>query len=121
MLRSTSTVARLACRPATRRTNGRPDVTNHDDHQGEVLGPAEPRREPQRDARLLLREAAGVAAERQARDRRRRHGQEAARAADAAAPAERRQARDAGTPGGRREPGGPRAAGTRAEIGRAAA
>ena len=56
-----------------------------------------------------------AAPERQARRRRRRHREEAARAPDRRARAERRQARDAGAPGARREPRGSRAAGARAQ------
>src|SRR6266516_1251141 len=105
---------------ATRRTDGRLDVTNLDDRQGEVLEAARPGGEPDGDARLLLREAAGAAPEREARRRRRRHGEEAARAPDDPARAERGQARHAGPPGARRGPRGSRAAGARAQ-GRGAA
>ena len=52
------------------------------DHQGEVLEAPQPGREPDRDARLLVRADARAAPERQARRRRRRHGEEAARAPD---------------------------------------
>src|SRR5205809_5918560 len=104
MLRATSTPIRYRCTCDEEEPNAGIDVPNDDDHQGEVLGPVEPRGEPERDARLFLREAARVPAERQAWDRGRRHGQEAAPAPDPAARAERRQARYPGAPGGRREP-----------------
>src|SRR5437667_1632312 len=104
MLRATSTAVRYRHICDEEEPNGGSDVPDDDDHQGEVLRPLEPGREPERDARLLLREAARVTAERQARDRRRRHGEEAAPAPDRAARAERRQARDPGTPGAGGEP-----------------
>ena len=93
----------------------------HVDFQVEGLARARPRREPDRDAGLLVRADDPAAPEREARRRRRRHGEEAARAADAVDRAERRQARDAGAPGRRREPRGSRAAGARAQGGGAAA
>ncbi len=91
------------------------------DRQGEVLEAAQPGGESDRDARLLVRADARAAPERQARRRRRRHCEEAARAPDAEARAERRQARDAGAPGSRCESRRSRAAGARAQGGRAAA
>src|SRR5712691_6221692 len=121
MLRATSTTVRYRCTCDEEERNGGIDVPDDDDHQGEVLDTLEPGREPERDARLFLREAARVPAERQARDRGRRHGQEAAPAPDPAARAERRQARHPGAPGGRREPRGSRAGGARAEVGYPAA
>src|SRR5689334_20846471 len=121
MLRSTITAGTLTARPATRRRNGEFVATDDDSDQGEVLEVPEPSREAVRDARLLVREAARAAPERQARRRGRGHLQEAAAAADAAARAERRQARHAGAPGARRgaRRSGPR--GPRAEVGSPAA
>src|SRR5437016_4714569 len=104
MLRATSTPIRYRGTCDEEERNGGIDVPDDDDHQGEVVGAAEPGREPERDTRLLLREAARVPAERQAGDRGRRHGEEAAPAPDHAARAERRQARNAGAPGARGEP-----------------
>src|SRR5436309_77030 len=104
MLRATSTPIRYRGTCDEEERNGGIDVPDDDDHQGEVLGAPEPRGEPERDARLLLREAARVAAERQAWDRRRRHGEETAAAPDDAARAERRQARNPGAAGPRCEP-----------------
>src|SRR5947208_619185 len=115
MLRSISMVGTLLDTPP-RRTDGRPDVPRVARRQVEDFEDARPRREPNRDARLLVREAAGVAPERQARRRRRRDRQEAIADADADARAERRKARDAGAPGAGRRARGPRAAGARAEV-----
>src|SRR5919201_5053992 len=81
--------------------DGRPHLTSNDDHQGEDLRNAEPRREPERDARLFVRAPARIAPERHARRRRRRHGEETPAAPDTATGAERRQARHAGASGGR--------------------
>src|SRR6476646_5933358 len=120
MLRSTITVARLDA-PLPRRTNGRTDVTRVAGGEVEVLEAARPRRGSRRDPGLLLREAARAAAERQARDRRRRHGQEAARASGDAAAAEPGQARRAGARGAGGRPRGPRPAGAGAEVRPAAA
>src|SRR3954452_15071963 len=103
---------RLTRAPAHRRIDARPDVTRRDCDQGEVLEAARPRREPERDAGLLVRAPAAVAPEREARRRRRRHLQETARAADQDARAEPRQAGHAGPRGARPEPRGSRAAGT---------
>src|SRR4051812_8901064 len=119
MLRSSSIDGTLTAK-TIRRTDGRLDATGLDGDQGEVFEGPRPGRESHRDARLLVRADAGAAPERQARRRRRRHGQEAARAPDDAARAERRQARDAGPPGARSRPRGSRAPGARAEGGRPA-
>src|SRR6476660_4619894 len=120
MLRSTITVARLDA-PLPRRTNGRSDVTRVTGGEVEVLEAARPRRGSGRDARLLLREAARAAAEREARDRGRRHREEAARAPGDAAAAEPGQARRAGARGACRRPRGPRPSGAGAEVRPAAA
>src|SRR5215210_5032596 len=72
-------------------------------------------RGPVRDARLLVRAAAGAAAERQAWNRRRHDLEEAARAADDEARGEPRQARHPGSGRSRGGPGGSRAAGARAQ------
>src|SRR5438874_10224057 len=120
MFRSISTGGTLDVN-TIRRTDGRLDVTGVDGDQGEVLEAARPRREPHRDARLLVRADAPAAPECQARRRGRRHSQEAARTPDNAARAERRQARDAGAPGAHRRPRGSRPAGARAEGRRPAA
>src|SRR5436190_9492849 len=116
MLRATSTAVRYRHICDEEELNGGSLVPDDDDHQVEVVGDAEPRGEPEPDARLLVREAARVAAERQARDRRRRHGEEATTAPDPAARAERRQARDPGAPGARSEPRRSRARGARAQV-----
>src|SRR6266566_597156 len=121
MLLSTITAGTLPPRSATRRANGRSDATDDDNHQGEVLEAAEPGGEAFRDPRLLVRAAARAAPEREAGSRRRRHGQEAAAAADADPRAERRQARHAGPPGALAEPRGSRPPGTRAQVRGAAA
>src|SRR5579884_1259631 len=120
MLRWTSTGCTLVLN-SIRRTDGRLDVPRVVDRQGEVLEAAEPRREPDGDSRLLVRADARAAAEREARRRGRRDGEEAARAPDDAARAERRQARDAGAAGGRRRARGSRAAGAAEEGGGPAA
>src|SRR3954468_7434249 len=96
MLRESSTGGRLAiANDLIGRTHAGLDGTSDDDPEGEDLEPVEPGRESRRDARLLLRGAAAPAPERQARHRRRRDRQEAARAAvhlDAAAGREARRA-----------------------------
>src|ERR1700730_5143446 len=120
MLRSISTLGTLTGN-STRRTDGRPDGTRFDSREGEILEAARPRGEPERDARLLLREAARAPAERQARCRRRRHREETSRAPDHAARAERRQARDPGAAGARRGTRRPRPPGAREEDGSPAA
>src|SRR5439155_13052042 len=106
MLLERSTGGRLAiANEAIGRTDAGLDGTSDDDPEGEDFGPAEPGREPRRNARLLVRGAAAPAPERQARHRRRRDGEEAARAAvhvDAAA------GREARRPGARRDQGQPR-------------
>ena len=71
-------------------------------HQGEDQQDARQGGGPVRDARVLLREADGAAAERQEGHRRRRHREEAAPAPAAEARAAGRQARHAGAPGARR-------------------
>src|ERR687886_1871119 len=116
MLRSTITKARLTARTATRRADGRADGTDDDADQGEVLAAPEPCREAVGDARLLVRAPARAAPEREARGRRRGHGQEAAAAANAAARAERSEAGDPGAPGACGRPRGSRPAGARAEV-----
>src|SRR2546421_1422932 len=116
MLRSTITAARLTRRTATRRADGRVARTDDDSDQGEVLEAPEPSREAFRDARLLVRAAAGAAPEREARRRGRRYGEETARASNPAARAERRQARHAGTAGPRRRPRGSCARGAGAKV-----
>src|SRR5262245_2949682 len=101
--------------------NGRPDVTSVARREVEVLEASRPRRESRGDSRLLVREAARAAPERQARHRRRGDGEEAAGAPGAAATAEPGEAR---LPGPRRTCGGsrgPRAAGPGAEVRLAAA
>src|SRR5204863_9589648 len=75
MLRSTSTGGRLITE-STRRADGRADATNDDADQGEVVEAARSCGEADRDPRLLLRATARAAPERQARRRRRGHGQE---------------------------------------------
>src|SRR5207247_1219638 len=115
MLFMISTPGTLLPPPAKRRRDGRADEPNERDHQGEVVEAARPRRETLRDSRLLVREAARAAAEREARSRRRHDGEEAPRAPDPAAAAERREAGDAGPRGGRRQPRGPRPARARAQ------
>src|SRR5919204_5180600 len=102
MLRAISTSGTLTVEHTKRRTDGRPDATRVADREGEDLQDAEQGGEPDRDARLLVRAAAAAPAERQARNRRRRHLEEAAPDADRSARAERREARDAGAPGARR-------------------
>src|SRR5919197_2559572 len=106
MLRSVSTAGRLPTK-RPRRIDGRPDVPRVTRRQVEALEAARPRREPDRDARLLVREAARAAPERQARRGRRRPGEEADPDAERDARAERRQARDAGPPGARGGTRGP--------------
>src|SRR5207253_11308744 len=78
MLLETSTRARLDEQTRTGRTHARPDGTGVHDYQGEVLEAPRSRREPVRDARLLLRRAAAPAPERQAWHRRRGDREEAA-------------------------------------------
>ena len=78
MLRSTITVAVRYSRPETRRTDGRLDVARLHRGQGDALEAARPRGGSERHARLLVREAARAAAGREARRRRRGHGEEAA-------------------------------------------
>src|SRR5262245_17012932 len=117
MLRSISTPVGYFPTRATRRIDGRTHATRLDGDQGEVLEAARQGRGSGRDARLLLRAAAPAPAERQARDRGRRHLEETAPAADDAARAERREARHAGTPGGLAEPRGPGPRRARAEVG----
>src|ERR1022692_1534843 len=114
MLRSTSTALGYLD-TAKRRIDGRPLVTDHADHQVEVLEAAQPDGESDRDARLLVRADAGAAPERQARRRRRGHGEETAGDPDPGARAERGHARDAGAAGGGGEPRGSRAPGARAQ------
>src|SRR4051794_6756099 len=121
MLLAISTSGTLTAEPETRRTDGRPDAASEPDREVEDVQDAEQGGEPDRDARLLLRAAAAASAERQARDRRRRHVEETAPDADPAARADRRQARDPGAAGARRQPRGSRAPGPRAQDGRAAA
>src|SRR5689334_6911970 len=120
MLRSTSTAVRYPDTSDEEELDG-PAVPNRRDHQGEVECAAEPRREPERDARLLIRAPTRVAAERQARHRRRGHGEEAAADPDPAARAKRRPARHAGAPGARRRTRGSRPSGARAQVGDPAA
>src|SRR5204862_4525698 len=100
----------------TRRADGRADAANDEHHQGEVVEAARPHGETFRAARLLVREAARTAPEREARRRRRGHVEEAARAPDADARAERRQAGHPGATGGRAGPCGSGAAGARAQV-----
>ena len=75
------------------------------------------RREPGRDARLLLRGAAAPAPERQARDRRRRDREEAARDPVQLDAAAGRQARRPGEGGAQGEPRGSRARGAHPQGG----
>src|SRR4029450_6447587 len=91
MLRSTITGGTLNVE-TTRRADGRADGADDEHHQGEVVEAARPHGETFRAARLLVREAARAAPERETRRRRRCHGEEAARAPDAVARAERPQA-----------------------------
>src|SRR5471030_395655 len=93
--------------------DARPDGTRYNDRQGEVLQGARPRREPERDARLLVRGAAPSAPEREARHRRRGHRQEAARAAVHVDAAAGREARRAGSRCAGGQPRGPGARGAR--------
>ena len=72
--------------------------------EGEVFEAAEQGREPERDARLLVRGAAAPAPERQARDRRRRDIEEAPRNAVHLDAAAGRQARRPGQAGACGEP-----------------
>src|SRR3954452_24824889 len=116
MLRSTITAGTLPARIATRRADGRVDATDDDGDQVEVLEAAEPCREAFRDARLFLRAPARTAAERQARSRRRGHGQEAPAAADPDAAAERRQARHPGAAGDGAGARGSGPSGARAQV-----
>src|SRR6266545_8237556 len=111
MLRATSTTVRL-------KGDGESLAADPDDLRREGLEGARPGREPERDARLLVRAATYAPPEREARHRRRRHREEAPADAAEAARAERRQARDAGAAGPRQRPRGSRAAGARAEVGR---
>src|SRR5512135_3592194 len=115
MLRSTSITALGYLDTAKRRIDGRALVADHAHHQVEVLEAAEPDGEPDGDARLLVRADAAAAPERQARRRRRGHGEEAAGDPDPGARAERRQAGDAGAAGCRGQPRGSRAPGARAQ------
>src|SRR5215212_3673362 len=115
MLRSRSTGGRLIAEP-TRRADGRPDGTDDDADQGEVLEAAEPRGEALGDARLLVRAPARAAPEREARSRRRGHRQETAPAPDADPRAERRQTRHTGAPGPVAGTRGSRPAGTGTKI-----
>src|SRR5437764_3487301 len=121
MLRAMSTALRYPDTCDEEESRDGSAVQSRRDRQGEVQRAAEPRREPAGNARLLLRAPAGVAPERQARRRRRGHGEEAAADPDPAARAERRQARYAGPAGRRRRPRGPRPPGPRAEVGDPAA
>src|SRR5205814_4668115 len=91
MLRSTITGGTLDVE-TTRRADGRADGADDEHHQGKVVEAARPHGETFRPARLLVREAARTAPERETRRRRRGHGEEAARASDADARAERREA-----------------------------
>src|SRR5436190_19240392 len=120
MDRSTIT-GRYAKRKPTRRADGRAHAACVDGREGEDLEASRPCGETRGDAGLLLREAARAAAERQARCRRRRYLEEAARAPAEAARAERRQAGIAGARRGRRRARGSGAAGARAEVWRPAA
>src|SRR5947199_9956470 len=105
-------VGRLAiANEAIGRTDAGLDGTSDDDPEGEDLEPAQPGREPRRDARLLLRGAAAPAPERQARHRRRRDREEAPRAAVHVDAAAGREARRAGARRREGEPRGPRARG----------
>src|ERR687887_490163 len=115
MLRSISTAGTLPPK-LRRRSDGRLDVPRVPRRQVEALEAARPRGEPDRDARLLVREAARAAPERQARRGRRRHGEEADPDAERDARAERRQARDAGPPGARGGARRPRPAGAGAQV-----
>src|SRR5881394_3377402 len=120
MLRSTITGGTLNVE-TTRRADGRADGANDEHHQGEVVEAARSHGETFRAARLLVREAARTAPEREARRRRRGHGEEAARASDADARAERRQAGHPGAAGCRAGARGSCAAGARAQVRRSVA
>src|SRR5262245_18288204 len=75
-----STGGRVPRQTRSGTTHAKPHGTHDNDPQGEMEQASRPRGGPNRDARLLVRGAAPAAPERQARDRRRHHGQEAARA-----------------------------------------
>src|SRR5581483_1628450 len=109
MLRERSTGGRLASgNEATGGDHAGLVGTSDDDSEGEDLDPAEPGRESRRDARLLLRGAAAPAPECQARHRRRRDGEEAARAPVHLDAAAGREARRTGPRRGQGEPRGSR-------------
>src|SRR5919197_1891161 len=92
MLLAISTAGTLPAK-LRRRFDGRPDVPRIARRQGEDLEGSRQGREPDGDARLLVREAARAAPERQARAGPRRHREEAAADAVGEPRAERREAR----------------------------
>ena len=103
------------------RRNARDDEQGFDDRQSQDQQAPQPGRGSRRDPRLLVREAARAAPERQARRRRRRDVEEAAGDANGHARAERRQAGRPGAPGAAGRPRGSRQGGAAAQGGRAGA